>query len=45
MGRKNGLTQNENNDIVKLLSKGRTTLDIAKYLERDHRTIKNYAKT
>ena len=40
MGRKNDITVNEKKGIVKLLSEGRTTLDIAKYLKRDHRTIK-----
>ena len=39
MGKKNDITENEKNYIVKLLSEGRTTLDIAKYLKRDHRTI------
>ena len=40
MGRKKDITSKEKQDIVKLLSDGNTTLEIAKKLNRDHRTIK-----
>ena len=45
MGRENEITENEKNDIVKLLSEGRTTLYIAKYLKRGHRTVKKFGRS
>ena len=36
------LTQNETQQIVLLCSKGKSSLEIAKKLNRDHRTIKNF---
>jgi len=40
MGKKRGISLAEQLQIVSLLGKGRTTLEIAKELQRDHRTIK-----
>jgi transposase len=44
MGRKKDLTSPERAEIVRLLSIGNTTNDIAKTLGRDHRTIKKYVQ-
>ena len=41
MGRKRDLTTIEKDQIVKLLSNQKTTIEIARMLSRDHRTIKN----
>ena len=42
MGRKRDLTDSEKSKIVKSLSEGCSTLEIAKILGRDHRTIKRF---
>ena len=44
MGKKRDLTTNEKDQIVKLLSNQKTTIEIAKMLSRDHRTIKNFVQ-
>ena len=44
MGKKRDLTTNEKDQIVKLLSNKKTTIEIAKMLSRDHRTIKNFVQ-
>ena len=41
MRRKRDLTTIEKDQIVKLLSNQKTTIEIARMLSRDHRTIKN----
>ena len=40
MGRKSDLNVSEKNEIVRLLAKGFPTLEIAKSIGRDHRTVK-----
>ena len=42
MGKKSDLTVQEKESITRELSKGSRTLEIAKVLRRDHRTIKKY---
>ena len=42
MGQKSDLTDSEKSKIVKRLSEGCSTLEIAKILGRDHRTIKRF---
>jgi len=42
LGQKSDLTDLEKSKIVKSLSEGYSTLDIAKILGRDHRTIKRF---
>jgi len=42
MGQKRDLTDLEKSKIVKSLSEGCSTLEIAKILGRDHRTIKRF---
>ena len=42
MGRKSDLSETEKNSIVTQLEKGSTTLEIAKMINRDHRTVKKY---
>ena len=42
MGKKCQLTEGETKEIVTLCSQGTTSLEIAKKLGRDHRTIKNF---
>ena len=44
MGAKGDLGSEEKCTITKLLGKGRSTLEIAKYLGRDHRNIKKYVR-
>ena len=44
MGRKRDLTIIENDQIVKLLCNQKTTIEIARMLSRDHRTIKNFVQ-
>lgn len=44
MGKKSELTKEEKSEIVKSLSRGESTNDIAKKLQRDHRTIKGYVQ-
>ena len=44
MGRKCDLTTIEKDQIVKLLSNLKTTLEIARMIPRDHRTIKNFVQ-
>ena len=41
MGRKKDLSATEKKEIVQLLARGKTTLEISKILRRDHRTVKN----
>ena len=43
MGRRGALTENEKAKIIQGLQKKQSTLEIAKMLGRDHRTIKKYA--
>ena len=43
MGKKQDLTSSEKDEIVRLLGKGKPTLQIAKDVKRDHRTIKSFA--
>ena len=43
MGHRGALTENEKAKIIKELKKKQSTLEIAKMLGRDHRTIKKYA--
>ena len=43
MGKKQDLTSSEKDEIVRLFGKGISTLQIAKDVERDHRTIKSFA--
>ncbi|KAA8586919.1 hypothetical protein FQN60_000755, partial [Etheostoma spectabile] len=42
MGKKRDLTDSEKSKIVKCLSEGCSTLEVAKILRRDHRTIKRF---
>ena len=42
MGKKKDLTQDEKKKIVSRLAEGRKSLEIAKELSRDHRTIKRF---
>ena len=42
MGKKRGLNESEKTKIIKMLGNGKTTLEISKYLCRDHRTIKDF---
>lgn len=42
MGKKVKLTQNETQQIIQLFSRRKSSLEIAKTLNRDHRTIKNF---
>lgn len=42
MGQRRDLTDSEKSKIVKSLSEGCSTLEIAKVLGRDHRTIKHF---
>ena len=42
MGRKRDLTTIEKDQVVKLLSNKKNTIEIAILLSRDHRTIKNF---
>lgn len=44
MSKRSDLTKEKQSQIVKSLSKGKTTNDIAKKLQRDHRTIKRYVR-
>ena len=44
MGRKRDLTTIEKDQIVKLLSNEKTTIEIARMLSRDHRTTKNFVQ-
>ena len=44
MGRKRDLTTIAKDQIVKLLSNQKTTIEIARMLSRDHRTIKNFVQ-
>ena len=44
MGRKRDLTTIEKDQIVKLLSNQKTTIEIARVLSRDRRTIKNFVQ-
>ena len=44
MGRKRDLTTIEKDQIVKLLSNQKTTIEIARMLSRDHRAIKNFVQ-
>ena len=44
MGRKRDLTTIENDQIVKLLSNQKTTIEIARMLSRGHRTMKNFVQ-
>ena len=43
-GRKSDLTKEEKSQTVRSLSKGESTNDIAKKLQRDHQTIKRYVQ-
>ena len=43
MGKKHDFTSSEKDEIVRLLGKGISTLQIAKDVKRDHRTIKSFA--
>ena len=43
MGKKQDLTSSEKDETVRLLGKGISTLQIAKDVKRDHRTIKSFA--
>lgn len=45
MGHKNYMTSIQKQDIVMLLSDGNATLEIAKRLNSDHKTIKRKLKT
>ena len=42
MGRKTDLKPGEKQRIVELLSHGKTSLNIAKLINRDHRTVKRF---
>ena len=44
MGRKRDLTTIDKDQIVKLLSNQKTTIEIARMLSRDHRTTKNFVQ-
>lgn len=44
MGKKKDLSQDEKNFIHESVRNGLTTLDIAKQLSRDHRTVKSFVK-
>ena len=44
MGRKRDLTTVEKDQIVKLLSNQKTTIEIARMLSRGHRTMKNFVQ-
>ena len=44
MGRKRDLTTIEKDQIVKILSNQKTTIEIARMLSQDHRTIKNFVQ-
>jgi len=44
MGKKSDLKQEEKTQIVEKLSEGQSTLEIAKLLHRDHRTIKTFVR-
>ena len=44
MGRRRSVSQNEKAEIVKMLAAKVQTVEIAKRLKRDHRTIKNYVE-
>ena len=41
MDKKKDLSATEKKEIVQLLAKGKTTLEISKILRRDHRIVKN----
>ena len=43
MGKKRGLTTEEQIKVTSLLASGKSTLEVSKELKRDHRTIKAYA--
>ena len=43
MGKKQDLTASDKDEIVRLLGKGISTLQIAKDVKQDHRTIKSFA--
>ena len=45
MGKKRDLTKDEKSNIIAMLSKGDSTITIAKNLKRDHRTIKRFIET
>ena len=42
MGRRRSVSENEKAEIVQMLAAKVQTVDIAKRLKRDHRTIKKY---
>ena len=42
MGKRNDITDADKSTIVAMLSNGQSTLEISKFLGRDHRTIKSY---
>ena len=44
MGKKSDLTKKEKKIIIQELEKSSSTLEIAKKLKRDHRTIKRFCK-
>lgn len=43
MDRKAAQTENEKTKIVKSLNEDKSIIDIAKIIDRDHRTIKKYS--
>lgn len=44
MGKKSDLTSSEKDAIVQMLADGTNTMEIARQLSRDHRTIKSFTK-
>ena len=44
MGRRRSVSKNEKAEIVQMLAAKVQTVDIAKRLKRDHRTIKKYVE-
>ena len=45
MWKKRDLTKDEKSNIIAMLSKGGSTITIAKNLKRDHSTIKRFIET